>query len=85
VVVTRVGSIPEIVDHGINGLIVPPRDSDNLAKAILQILTNPNLKQRMSREAKAKASQDLALDRVARLHLEAYRHTLARWQKNDAS
>ena len=85
VVVTRVGSIPEIVDHGINGLIVPPRDSDNLAKAILQILTNPNLKQRMSREAKAKASQDLALDRVARLHLEAYQHTLARWQKNDAS
>jgi glycosyltransferase involved in cell wall biosynthesis len=81
VVVTRVGSIPEIVDHGKNGFIVPPRDSEKLAKAILQILTNPRLRKRMSHEAKVKANGDLSWDRVARLHLEAYQHTLARWKK----
>ncbi len=38
VVVTDVGSIPEIVDDGVTGLIVPPRDPAALAEAIIRLL-----------------------------------------------
>ncbi|PKN49481.1 MAG: hypothetical protein CVU63_02030 [Deltaproteobacteria bacterium HGW-Deltaproteobacteria-20] len=36
VVATRVGGNPEVVDHGVNGFIVPPRDASALAQALLK-------------------------------------------------
>ena len=41
VVSTRLGGIPEILEDGRNGLLVPPRDSQALAKAILRLLLDP--------------------------------------------
>lgn len=40
VVATNVGGIPEILMHGVNGLLVPPRDAKSLAKAIEKILND---------------------------------------------
>jgi len=41
VVGTRVGGIPEVVKHGETGFLVPPKDSESLAEAIIQLLRNP--------------------------------------------
>ncbi|MGB8522182.1 MAG: glycosyltransferase [Candidatus Acidiferrales bacterium] len=41
VVATSVGGIPEIIDDSVTGLLVPPRNPQALAKAIVQILKNP--------------------------------------------
>jgi glycosyltransferase involved in cell wall biosynthesis len=41
VVATMVGGIPEIVEHGVNGLLVPPGDIDALSRAISHYLDNP--------------------------------------------
>jgi L-malate glycosyltransferase len=41
VVATKVGGIPELVQHGRNGLLVPPGDSAALAGAILRMLGSP--------------------------------------------
>jgi len=41
VVATRVGGIPEVVQHGESGLLVPPADSAALAGAILELLDDP--------------------------------------------
>ena len=43
VVATQVGGIPEVVNHGKSGLLVPPRDPDSLAKAILQFYKDRKL------------------------------------------
>ncbi|RMH68398.1 MAG: glycosyltransferase family 1 protein [Gemmatimonadetes bacterium] len=48
IVATQVGGIPEIVLHGKNGLLVPPRNPLALAKAIITILSNPHLREQMS-------------------------------------
>lgn len=40
VIGTRMGGIPEIITHGENGLIVPPKDAASLKRAITEILTN---------------------------------------------
>lgn len=42
-VATRVGAIPELVRHGVTGLLVPPRDPQALASAIRRLLDTPDL------------------------------------------
>ena len=43
IVATKVGGIPEAVIHNHSGLLVPPKDPEALANAILKILKNSNL------------------------------------------
>jgi glycosyltransferase involved in cell wall biosynthesis len=53
VVASRVAGIPEVVQDGQNGLLVPQKDERALADAICALLTNPELRQRLGRAAQA--------------------------------
>lgn len=82
VVATDVGSIPEAVDHGVNGLIVAPRDPRALAEAIIAILNNATLRDKMIERAKHKAYVELSWTRIAEKHIDAYRQTFERYNQN---
>jgi glycosyltransferase involved in cell wall biosynthesis len=47
VVSTAVGGTPEIVRHGVNGLLVPPGDVDQLAAALATLVRDPDLRRRL--------------------------------------
>src|SRR6266571_651539 len=47
VVASRVGGLPEIVEHGVNGLLVQPGDPDGLADAIVTAVTNRPLREKI--------------------------------------
>lgn len=47
VVATRVGGIPEIIEHGTDGLLVPPGRSRPLAQSIIKLLDNASLRRDM--------------------------------------
>jgi glycosyltransferase involved in cell wall biosynthesis len=47
VVACRTGGLPEVVCHGRNGLLVPPRNPEALAEAILLLVTDPRLRARL--------------------------------------
>ncbi len=53
VVATRAGGVPEIVEHGASGLLVPPRDPAALAEAILALLDDPARARAMGRYGRA--------------------------------
>lgn len=72
VVVTNVGSIPEVVDHGKTGFIVPPQSSDALARALVEILKNRELRETMGKNALAKAATDLSWNTIAKRTAEIY-------------
>jgi len=80
VVATRVGSIPEIVSEGEDGLLVEPRRPDELARALLAILQNPERKRRMSGNARRKADTRLSESRIAQRYLEVYSESLRRFR-----
>ena len=57
VVSTAVGGIPEIIEHGQTGLLVPAENPKLLAKAIAQLLSNPELQSSFARAGRLKAEQ----------------------------
>lgn len=52
VIATRVGCLPEMVEEGKNGLLVPPRDAPALARAIASLVYHPALIQSMGAAAR---------------------------------
>jgi glycosyltransferase involved in cell wall biosynthesis len=72
VVVTSVGSIPEIVEDGVTGLIVPPRDSEALAQAVIRLLKDEKLRRQMGENAYKKLKEDFSWDNIAQRTIEVY-------------
>ena len=57
VIATRVGGIPDVVQDGVNGILVEPGSTGQLVDAMLKVLRDPSLRDRMrmSNPARAKA------------------------------
>lgn len=69
VVSTRLTGIPEIVDDGSTGLLVPERDPAALAAALSRLLADPDLRLSMGSLARAKVQREFDLrNNVAVLH-----------------
>lgn len=62
IVTTRCGGIPEVVDHGQNGLLVPPSDSGALAAAIGDLLSDRSKAERYAANAQIKFKREFTLD-----------------------
>jgi glycosyltransferase involved in cell wall biosynthesis len=63
VVATAVDGTPEVVADGETGLLVPPRDPERLAEAILKLAGNPRLRTAMGLEARRRAVAFHGVDR----------------------
>jgi len=78
VVATRVGGIPEVIEDGVSGLLVAPRDSHALAIAILQVLKNERLAKQLGRSAKERVYTQFNFERLLseldNLYMEARPH-----------
>ena len=48
VVATRVGGLPEYVEDGVTGLLVPPRNPQALAEALVRLLRDPDTQRTLS-------------------------------------
>ncbi len=55
VVASDIGGIPEMVDDGVNGFLVPPGDEGALAERIAALLDDPALRAEMGSRGRAKA------------------------------
>jgi glycosyltransferase involved in cell wall biosynthesis len=57
VIATSVGGIPEMVEDGITGLLVPPADEQALADALAHLLAKPELAERFGRSARQRVAE----------------------------
>ena len=78
VVATRVGAVPEIVRHGIDGWLVPPEDPLTLAEAALTLLKDRETAQRIGRQAQERAREMFNLDRMTDEIEAVYREAVSR-------
>jgi starch synthase len=65
VVASRVGGIPEVVDDGVTGLLVPPEDPSSLADAMNLLLRDPGRADAMGRAGRERAVAEFSWDAVA--------------------
>jgi glycosyltransferase involved in cell wall biosynthesis len=76
IVATDVRGCREIVRHGENGLLVPPRDPKALADALRVLIQDPDLRARMGRRGRQIAERDFSVEKVVRETLAVYRELL---------
>lgn len=72
IVCTAVGGNLELIEHERNGLLVPPRDADALAAAILRLLDDRALAERLGSAARRSVEHDFAWESVAARHADFY-------------
>lgn len=81
VVATRVGGVPEMIEHGVNGLLVPARDPALLAASILEVLADPESALVRARAARISVER---FDLTATVAATAQLYAELRPQKGDA-
>lgn len=72
VVATRVGSFDEVICSGVNGILVEPGDSVELARGILSLLLDPQLAASIGTRARIDAQSRLSWGRAAQKHEGIY-------------
>lgn len=73
VIASAVGGLPEIVDDGRTGVLVPPGDADALAAAIRDLTASPARTAAMGAAGRARAIEQFSQDRCTDRTLELYR------------
>jgi L-malate glycosyltransferase len=85
VVGTRAGGIPEVVEDGVTGLLVPPRDDRALAGAIVRLLADRGLRQRMGAAGLARVRERFSVERMVQATLDVYAGAAGRSRAADTA
>ncbi|MBD2101132.1 glycosyltransferase family 4 protein [Leptolyngbya sp. FACHB-261] len=75
VICTDVGGMPEIVEDGVTGFVVPPNDPTALRERINWLVNNPEAALQMGQRARERVIEKFTWDSVAKRCLEAYRQS----------
>lgn len=76
VIATDVGGLPEVVEDGQTGFLVPPRSPAILAEKILALVNNPSLASRMGNYAQHISETRFSWDPISRKILNVYKKIL---------
>lgn len=71
----------DTVEDGVNGYLIPVKDSVTLSQKLRLLLTNPELRVKMSQAARKIAERDFSLTNVIEKHLEIYNELFSNSEK----
>lgn len=78
VVATTAGGIPEVVEEGVTGLLVPPKDHEALARAIVTLLKDRELRKRLGSAGLARVRERFTAERMVQDTLRVYQRAAQR-------
>ncbi len=76
IVTTDSPACSEVVQHGVNGFLVPARDPDALGEAIMSLVHNPQLRRDFGQESRRRALERFDLSLIAEQTRAIYRKLL---------
>lgn len=68
-----VGGVPEVIKQGIDGILVPPQDSDSLSRAITQLARDCQLRMKLGNRARERVRRDFSSKLMAENTVRAYK------------
>jgi glycosyltransferase involved in cell wall biosynthesis len=78
VVGAAVGGVPEMIAEGENGLLVPPRDADQLAAKLSVLLTDADMRARLGVAGRERVVRDFQESDMVRKTVDVYRMAVCR-------
>jgi L-malate glycosyltransferase len=72
VVASRVGGLPEVIEHGVTGFLHAPDDLDGMAASAVSVLTDDEQRQRVSQAARRSVAERFCTDRVVPMYESYY-------------
>ena len=84
VVATTVGGLPEMVEHGRTGYLVPPGDAGALAKAIVPLLKDKQLRSQLGSNGRHKIDAECSPEAVAGRTVRVYHQAMSDFNRTHA-
>lgn len=75
-IATRIGAIPDVVENGVTGVLIPPKDPEAISKAIIRTLTDRNSAFEMAQRGFQRVQSYFSSQRMANQYLSLYRKLL---------
>ena len=76
VVASRVGGLPEVIDHGLTGYLHPPDALDDMADSAVALLTDEARRKAMGKEATSRVHEKYCEERILPMYEECYRRLI---------
>jgi glycosyltransferase involved in cell wall biosynthesis len=76
-VATRVGAIPKVVEDGVTGILISPKDSAAIARAICRILSDKESALGMAQRGFERVRDNFSSQKMASQYLSVYRELLS--------
>jgi glycosyltransferase involved in cell wall biosynthesis len=73
-VATRVSGSEDIIQHGVNGFLVEAEDYQEMARALLMLLRDPELASNYGRAARTTVEQRYSLEHITEAYIELYQN-----------
>jgi len=75
---SRVGGVPYLIDHGVNGLLFQPGDAGALSKHLVALGCDPVLREQLGQRLYHKAKTEFSMEHTISRQLEIYKTILSR-------
>jgi glycosyltransferase involved in cell wall biosynthesis len=72
VISTTVTGIPEIVEDGTSGILVPPHDEHGLADAVIKLIEDSALRKELGENARKRVEEKFNIDRNIRRYIDLF-------------
>ena len=76
VVASRVGGLPEVIEHGVSGFLHAPEAIDEMAASALALLTDDDLRARIGAAACRRVREEFCVERVVPMYEACYRSVM---------
>jgi len=78
VVASRVGGLPEVIEHGVSGFLHPPDDLEGMAASGVALLTDPELRARTTAAALRRVHEQFCAEKIVPVYAAYYEEVLSR-------
>lgn len=77
VIATKVGGVVDIIEDGVNGILVAPKDASSIASAIIRIFKQPELAKELTLAARKRVEEKFSLQQMAQRTIKVYKEVQA--------